>query len=119
MPGIPSKVPSAQRTTSGNSGSLQVGPGNSGGWQKVSLLVDVTAVGANANETLDLDIEWSTDGVTFAAGETADSFAQLTQPGGVQTVAKQFNVMGSYYRVVWTLAGTTPDFTFSIDEYVS
>lgn len=63
-------VSSAARTASGNSGpiSLYARPG-----RDVNLLVDVTAV-SGVGPTLDLVIEWSMDGTTFAGGETADSW---------------------------------------------
>ena len=109
-------VASAARTTSGDSGALSLERRNG---QKLSLMVDITAVGIDVDETLDLTVEWSHDGTLFAPGETTDVFTQLTQPQGVQAVVKQFDVKAPQYRVVWTIAGTTPSFTFSIDETIT
>lgn len=109
-------VASGQRTAAGDSGAIDLAR-HAG--RKLSLFVDVTAVGADTDETLDLSVEWSHDGTTFGPAETADAFSQLTQPGGVQAVVKQFDVKAPQYRVVWTLGGTTPSFTFSIDEHVN
>jgi hypothetical protein len=102
-------VDSAERTESGNSGALTAGMARS-----VSLLVDVTAVAGTP--TLDVSVEWSHDGTTWAAAETPDAFTQLTAAG---TVVKSFTAQGPVYRIVWTIAGTTPSFTFSISEYVT
>ena len=114
-------IASAAVTVTGNSGVLQAGGASpfNPTYKLLNLLVDVTAVGGDADETLDLAVEYSHDGgVTFAAPETAHTFTQLTQPQGAQTVVKQFNMNGPHYRIVWTLAGTTPSFTFAVDEWV-
>lgn len=108
-------VPSAARTTSADSGAI-----NAGGSVRfqpidsVSLLVDVTAV-SGTGPTLDLSVEWSHDGTTWAPAEPADDFTQITAVG---SVVKNFSLKMPIYRVVWTIAGTTPSFTFSIVENV-
>lgn len=105
-------VASAARTASGDSGS--VGVFDAG--QNVSLLVDVTAV-SGTSPTLDLSVEWShDDGTTWAAGETADTFAQIT---ATKTTVKSFTVKAPHYRIVWTVGGTTPSFTFSVSQFTT
>lgn len=105
-------VASASRTADGDSGSLEL----RGGGRTLTLLVDVTAV-AGTSPTLDLTVEWSPDGgTTWFPAETADAFAQITAVG---KVAKQFDMKAPDYRVVWALGGTSPDFTFAVDEYVT
>ncbi|GEM_PF-2712800 len=115
-------VSSAARTASGDSGAVRAG------WDKMpslgtslNLLIDVTAVGGDADETMDLEVQWSHDGgQTWASADgTPDTFAQITQPGGPKTVIKQFPLRAPHYRVVWTLAGTTPSFTFSASEWLT
>lgn len=109
-------VASAQQTADGDSGTLQL---RSDG-DKLHLTVDITAVGADADETLDVAVEWSQDdGTTFAAADPADAFTQFTQPDGTQVAVKTFDVKAPTYRIVWTVGGTTPEWTFSIREYVT
>lgn len=103
-------VASAARTTSSNSGGIRGRFGES-----LALLVDVSAV-TGTSPTLDLSVEWSHDGTTFAAAESADSFAQIT---GTKTTVKRFDAKGPFYRVVWATAGTSPSFTFSVSEYLT
>ena len=109
-------VASAARTSSGQSSAIDLTrrPGS-----LMALAVDLTAVGGDADETLDLTVEWSQDATTWFQAETADAFTQLTQPGGATSVVKAFTVKAPQYRVVWAIAGTTPTFTFSIDEFVT
>ncbi len=115
-------VASAARTATGNSGALRVA--TSGGSvvesdvATIAVLVDITVVGADANETMDISVEWSFNGTLFAVADgTADTLNQMTQPEGVQAVVAQFNCKAQFYRLVWTMAGTTPEFTFSVAEY--
>ena len=107
--------PSAAETATGNSGPQKLPAGTN-----LILAVDITAVGGDADETMDLAIQWSPDGTLFMVPEVgADIFGQMTQPEGAQTALKSFTILASWYQVVWTLAGTTPSFTFSIDQYVT
>ncbi len=115
-------VPSGARTASGDSGAIQAGgklmpvPAK---W--LNLLVDITAVGADGDETMDIEVQWSHDGgATWASADgTPDTFGQMTQPEGAQSVIKQFTMKAPHYRIVWTLGGTTPSFTFSISEWLT
>lgn len=100
-------VASAVRGTNGNSGALR--PIHA---RNVALTVDVTA----ATGTLDLAIEWSHDGTAWAPGETADAFAQI---GATKKTTKRFDVKAPLYRIVWTVGGVTPSFTFAVHEYTT
>lgn len=103
-------VASAARTTTGNSGVLQAEPGAS----QIGLFVDITAA-SGTSPTLDLSVEWSADGTNFVAPEVgADTFTQKTTTG---RHVKAFSVVADTYRVVWTIGGTTPSFTFSVREH--
>lgn len=100
-------VASAARTATGNSGALDADG------QYLNLLVNVTAA-SGTSPTLNCSVEWSNDGSTFAAVDgTADTFAQIT---ATTAKVKQFAVKAAYYRVVWTIAGTSPSFTFSVSQ---
>ncbi len=97
---------------------MEIKTGSGGGGKAVgdgalTLGLSITAA-SGTTPTLDLTVEWSYDGgVTFLVGEPADSFSQKT---GVSTAAKSFTPKGNAYRVKWTIAGTTPSFTFSVNE---
>lgn len=99
-------VPSAARTTTGNSGPL----GLSGG-QSVDLEVIVTAA-SGTTPSMVLSVTWSDDGVNFGAPDGGgDTFAAITAAG---SVVKQLQIKGSYMQIAWTITGTTPSFTFSV-----
>lgn len=102
-------VTSAARTATGQSASTRVQRVAVSG--KVGLILNCTAA-SGTTPTLDISIEWSADGTTFYAAQAADTFTQLTAAGGG---AKSFDVKGPFYRVKWTIAGTTPSFTFTVD----
>lgn len=105
MPGSYTAVASAARTASGSSSVLDADD------NVISLLVDCTAV-SGATPTLDFAIVWSNNGTDFAAADgTADTFAQIT---AATKKVKRFAVKGTSYRIDWTVAGTTPSFTFSV-----
>jgi hypothetical protein len=97
-------VPSAARTTSGNSGAVAVH-----GASVIAVGVNVTAV-SGTTPSLALSVEWSFDGVNFGAGETPVTLAAIT---ATKNTSKRVDVAGPYYRLVWTITGTTPSFTFA------
>jgi hypothetical protein len=102
-------LPSAARTTSG---SAAVGVDDLGN-DYVSVQVSVTAV-SGTTPTLDISLEWSMDGTIWSQAATPDTFAQITAN---TSVVKAFQTKGLSYRVVWTIGGTTPSFTFSVRSY--
>ena len=99
-------VPSAARTTTGNSGALRLDPSA----DSVNVAVFVTAVSGTPN--LVLSVEWSNDGTNFAIADTADAMTAITT--AVARV-KSFPVKGLFMRLVWTITGGTPSLTFSVD----
>jgi len=104
-------VPSAARTTTGNSGPLQVFDGGA----TLALWVNVTATGGTPNMVL--TVQWSQDGgATFADPDTGNPFTAITT---TKVVGKSFPVLAPVYRIVWTITGTTPSFTFLINSYVT
>lgn len=112
-------VPSAARTTSGDSGSISLFESlrvssEEQDVDRVNLLVHVTAVGG-VGPSMALAVQWSHDGTNFVASDPADSFTAITTSGGV---VKSFTVKAPSYRIVWTVTGTTPSFTFSVSEQV-
>ena len=108
----PVVVASAARTTTGNSGDQAIGDKG----VNLSVLVDVTAV-SGTGPSMTLSVEWSQDGgATFAQADPADTFTAIT---AAATKAKSFTIKGSHYRLVWTISGTTPSFTFSARAFVT
>lgn len=94
---------SGAETTTGNSGAKGVvGP-------SIGIAVDVSAV-SGTSPTLDLKVEWSPDGTNFGDEDSAaETFTQIT---AAKTTAKRFTTKAPFYRLVWTIGGTTPSFTF-------
>jgi len=78
----------------------------------LALLVNVTARVAG---TLDIEVEWSHDGVAFAPAETPDVFAQIAAVG---LVVVRFELKAPTYRLNYVVA-TTPDFDFTVSEFVT
>lgn len=107
-------IASAAHTTDFNSAAITTPEGAA----RISIFIDVSAVGGDANETLDIDLEWSPDlGTTWFQEETPQTFATILQTGGAdQNIVKQFNANAPTYRLAFVLAGTTPSFTFAVDH---
>jgi hypothetical protein len=112
-------VASAARTTSGNGAAiLPYRPDSTSQdmGDQLCLLLAVTASGGTT-PTLTVGIEWSHDGgVTWAPAETPDAFTQVT---GTGNKVKTFPVKGPTYRIVWTIGGTTPTFTFGVTAFIT
>lgn len=102
-------APSAARTASGSTASIEL----IGGGETIGVLLDVSAV-SGTSPNLVVSLEWSNDGTNWAVPETADAFTALTT--AVKRV-KTFERKALFHRVVWTITGTTPSFTFQVWEY--
>lgn len=78
-------------------------------------IVDVSAVGADADETMGLVIEGRNGTAAFASAHRSDEPASMafTQPNGAQ-VARIGLKPFKDYRYVSTIAGTTPSFTYGV-----
>lgn len=101
---------SAARTTSGSSAAI-----TSPSSQSSAIHVDVTAV-TGISPNLALTVEWSNDGITWVKSDPVDSFTAIT---AASTAVKTIVLKGAYFRLVWTLTGTTPSFTFSSSLWVA
>lgn len=99
---------SAARTASGDSGVL----GEYANADSLRVQLDVTAA-AGTTPTLNVVIEDTVDGTNW---NTIGTFSQKT------AVAREvINVSSPFarqLRVKWTVAGTTPSFTFSVNAAV-
>jgi len=101
-PGSRSVATSAARTASGQ-GSAVRAQGAS-----LAVFVNVTAVSGVAASMV-LSLQWSVDGAVWASADPVDAFAAITATGAV---VKTFPIKAPLYRLVWTISGTTPSFTF-------
>jgi hypothetical protein len=100
-------VVSAARTGSGDSGPLT-------GWGVPSVArvqLDVTAA-AGVGPTLDVVVEDTLDGTGW---NVVGTFTQRTAVG--RQVINLSTPFADRLRVRWTIAGTTPSFTFSVAAY--
>lgn len=106
-------VTSAARTTSGQSSAITPGGvAPSSQSDTIALAVDVTAA-SGTTPSMTVSVEWSFDGTSFFVADTADAFTAITT---TKKVVKLFDVKAPQYRVVWTITGTTPSFTFAVTE---
>lgn len=98
---------SSAKTATGNSAAaiLIDDPGS-----QIALLVNVSAA-SGTTPTLDLKVQWSHDGTTWADADASDAFVQIT---AAKVTVKLFPRRGPYFRLFWTIGGTTPSFTFGV-----
>jgi hypothetical protein len=101
-------------TASGN-GSIGAYIGNAGrallDASLLSVQLNVTAV-TGTSPNLTVEVQWSSDGTTYASAETADVFTAIT---AAKSVVKQFASKGEFARLKYTITGTTP--SFRIDAF--
>lgn len=100
---------SSANTTTGQSTKQDIGTDD-----EISILLDVTAV-SGTSPSMTVSVEWTHDGSTWFAADTADTFTAIT---AAKKTVKNFTVKGLGFRLVWTITGTTPSFTFSAHSVV-
>ncbi len=83
--------------------------------KELVLFLDVTA-SSGTSPTLDISVEWSMDGVKFAIPVAAQAFAQEAEADLAQVLVVP--VLGTSYRLVYDLEGTSPSYDFTIRELV-
>jgi len=79
----------------------------------VVFLLD-SAAGTGTSPTLDVTIEDSADDSSFAAITDA-AFTQVTGTASAQKLVVNKDSARRYVRVKYTIGGTTPSFTFSVN----
>lgn len=95
---------SAAKTVSGTT------PGfDEGSHDKISIELDVTAVGGTG-PSMTVNVEWSHDNATWFSADPVDAFTAIT---AATKKVKIFDVKGLYCRLNYTISGTTPSFTFA------
>jgi len=80
----------------------------------VDVFVDITAV-SGTSPSMTVNVEWSNDGATWFAADTADAFTAAT---AAQKKVKEFAVKGNYARLNYTITGTTPSFTWAASALI-
>lgn len=101
---------SSAKTVNGN-GATQ-GPPLIG--SKIAIALDVTAV-SGAGATMTASVQWSHDGTAWHDCDPANNFTAITAVG---KKVKLFDMLAPFYRLAWTIGGTTPSLTFSARAYV-
>lgn len=115
--------PLAARTTTTNG---SVVPWAAKEFCGVLLQLNITAV-SGTTPTLDVKLQWQDPidpavfvdipSAAFAQKVAAGTDALLVYPGTVEVANKKVsNVVGASWRVVATIGGTTPSFTFSLTQ---
>lgn len=100
---VAGSVASAARTATGNGSAFDTTSFNS-----IEGFLTVTAA-SGTTPTLDVRLETSLD-----AGTTWSTVAAFAQATAATTKNKVFGPLGDSCRWAWTIAGTTPSFTFSV-----
>lgn len=99
----------AQGAGTKNSAAVEVKHGRT-----IGVVLDVTD-STGTGETLDIEIEWSGNGIRFGSAEgTADTFNQIVAGAVPIVVAKRFTAKGPFFRIVSVIAGTAPTFTGTV-----
>ena len=77
----------------------------------LSVEIIVSAV-SGTTPSATFSVQWSDDGVNFAAATPADVFTAITAVGNA---VQRFTSKGGFYRIAWVVTGTTPSFTTTIE----
>jgi hypothetical protein len=103
--------PTAARTATGNgavAADLRTYDGD------IAVLLD-SAAGTGTTPTLDLKIQDSADGFTDWQDVALATFTQVVAVASQQKLNMNKNAVRRYVRCVYTIGGTTPSFTFSLN----
>jgi len=101
--------PTAARTATGQTSGIDLKDYDG----DVVFLLD-SAAGTGTSPTLDVTIEDSADDSSFAAVTDA-AFTQVTGTASAQKLVVNKDSARRYVRVKYTVGGTTPSFTFSVN----
>ena len=101
--------PTAARTATGQTSGIDLKDYDG----DVVFLLD-SAAGTGTSPTLDVTIEDSADNSSFAAITDA-AFTQVTGTASAQKLVVNKDSARRYVRVKYTIGGTTPSFTFSVN----
>ncbi len=108
-------APTAAKTTTASGTAIDLQD-----YHGTGILVLDSAAGTGTSPTLDLSFEESDDNTTFtavAAGafDGGANFTQVTGTASQQELTFDVGARKRYLRAKWTIGGTTPSFTFSVN----
>ena len=101
--------PTAARTATGQTSGIDVRDYDG----DLVFILD-SAAGGGSSPTLDVTIEDSADNSSFSALSGA-AFTQVTGTASAQTLEVDANGCKRYVRVKYTIGGSSPTFTFSVN----
>lgn len=78
----------------------------------VNIEIETSAV-SGTTPSATFSVQWSDDGVQYGA-VAADTFTAQTVAGNL---IQQFTAKGQYFKLAWTITGTTPSFTTTALAY--
>lgn len=100
-------VPKAARTVSGDSGWIDIGDA-----MEIIAQLDSDA-GTGTTPTLDVKVQTSWNGANATAVDVpSGAFTQVAAAASMQV--KAVTVVHRYIKLAWTIAGTTPSFSFGV-----
>lgn len=99
---------SGAQTASGQGAAVEVGEYN-----QTLVTLNVTAA-SGTTPTLNAKLQASDDGGTTWYDLPSAAFTQLTGVGTAVLQLTETNAFGDYIRVAYTIAGTSPSFTFAV-----
>ncbi len=103
--------PTAARTATGQTSGIDLRAYDG----DVLFILD-SAAGGGSSPTLDVTIEESADNSSFAAvASGAVAFTQVTGTASAQKVALNKDDAKRYARIKYTIGGSSPTFTFSVN----
>lgn len=102
--------PGTARTATGTGASMQLGAVPAG--KRLYAAVHVLSVAGTATPTITARVE-SDDNNTFTSATTRLTFAAANAAGGQILRTDGTAVTDDWWRIAWTVAGTTPSFLFA------
>ncbi len=102
--------PGTARTSSGTGTALQLGAVAAG--KRLYAAVHLLSVSGTGSPSITLRVE-SDDNAGFTSAATAVTFTAATAPGGQILRSDGTAIADSYFRIGWTVTGTTPSFLFA------
>lgn len=81
----------------------------------LNVLIDCTAA-SGTTPSLAVEVQWSYDGTNWFTADPADAMTAIT---AASKRVKSFAVKAPYARVVQTITGTTPSFTYEVRTYLN
>lgn len=102
--------PGTPRTASGNGTGINLGAVTTG--KRIYAALHVLSVAGTSTPTITARVESDTSGA-FAAPTTRLTFAAATAAGGQILRTSGSAITDTWWRLAWTISGTTPSFLFA------